>query len=113
MPCTLALSSTAVAGILSLAALVLAGLVAATGQIYIAVTGRRQAAVTAPTGDNYSRTIEGFTKLLTAQSARIDELEEEVAELRREARSAALHMAECERDLRETRRRLAALEAGS
>lgn len=118
-----AVSGAVAAGLLSFAALVLAGMVAAIGQIYVAVVNRRGvlavADLHAPTGDNYTRTIEGFTKLLEAQSERLDEQEERIRELeqevksaRRESRAAAIHVAECERELRAARERLTMLENG-
>lgn len=119
----LAVTGGVAAGLLSFAALVLAGTVAAIGQIYVAVVNRRQtltlADIKAPTGDNYTRTIEGFTKLLEAQSRRLDEQDERIEELegevkaaRRESRAAAIHVADCERELRAARERLTLLENG-
>jgi septal ring factor EnvC (AmiA/AmiB activator) len=101
-------------GLLSAAAVIIA---AATG-LYIAVRDHRASNRNSPTGDNYTRTIDGFNDLLAAQDKRIDDLTEEVVTLRSEVQSsraesrrANSHAAECERELRAAKRRIAMLEA--
>ncbi len=99
---------------LSAAAVIIA---TATG-LYIAVRDHRSSNRAAPTGDNYTRTIDGFNDLLAAQDKRIDDLMEEVVTLRAEVQSSRAESrrantpaAECERELRAAKRRIAVLEA--
>jgi septal ring factor EnvC (AmiA/AmiB activator) len=90
--------------------------ISALSAVYAGVT-RNRTARSAGRDDHFTRTIDGFQKLLdeqdekiAKQGERILQLEADVKSARSEARRANLHAADCEHELRDARRRILELE---